>query len=165
MILSVLNLFCKQFETVYSSSSFENQTGEMLSKYWGLCFWYFYRFVTLIQFYHLGKSGSWRSNFWHFQQSQFEVEMWENVSSFFRTGSYIDAAQPYHQTFLPSTHVDWVGVYCRSYATGPGTQSEKIRDYSGNCLCVFVFVYLCIYMSDTQEHCFWGSCTKDFSKI
>ena len=30
---------------------------------------------------------------------------------------------------------------------------------------VFVYLYLCIWMSDTWEHCFWGPCTISFSKI
>ena len=31
--------------------------------------------------------------------------------------------------------------------------------------CVFVYFYLCIWVSDTWEHCFWGPCTISFSKI
>ena len=31
--------------------------------------------------------------------------------------------------------------------------------------CVFVNLYLCIWVSDTWEHCFRGPCTISFSKI
>ena len=32
-------------------------------------------------------------------------------------------------------------------------------------VCVFVYLYLCICKSDTQEDCFWGTLTITFSKI
>ena len=34
-----------------------------------------------------------------------------------------------------------------------------------NCICVFFYLYLGLWMSDTWEHCFWGPWTISFSKI
>ena len=37
--------------------------------------------------------------------------------------------------------------------------------FDPNCICVFVYLYLCIWMSDTWEHCFWGPRIIAFWKI
>ena len=46
-----------------------------------------------------------------------------------------------------------------------GARLSDRRPGSPNCICVFVYLYMCIWMSDTWEHCFWGPRTICFSKI
>ena len=41
----------------------------------------------------------------------------------------------------------------------------SIWSFDPNCFCVFVYLHLCIWVSDTWEHCFWGPRTIFFLKI
>ena len=41
---------------------------------------------------------------------------------------------------------------------------RSICNFHLNCMCVFVYFYLCIWMSDTWKHCFWDPRTITFFK-